>query len=144
MNVKLEISPEYQTPYAVIRSHSVTEEVKRAMDFLGSPDSAIVAQKGESLQVLNPQDIFMVRIEDGESVIYTEKEKLFSRKRLYELQNQLGSGFMQISKSCVINLRYLDSVESSFGCSLFLKLKNGSTDYVSRKYLPDFKKYLGL
>ena len=28
--------------------------------------------------------------------------------------------------------------------TLLLKLKNGCKDYVSRKYLPEFKKYLGL
>ena len=27
---------------------------------------------------------------------------------------------------------------------ILLKLKNGDKDYVSRKYLPEFKKYLGL
>ena len=51
---------------------------------------------------------------------------------------------MQTSKSCLVNLKVLDSVESSFGGALMLKLKNGLTDYVSRTYLPAFKQYLGL
>ena len=144
MKVKVEVSPEYQPPYAVIYTDVVTEEVKRAMDFFSSPDGSIIGQKGEKLLVLKPAEIYMVRVEEGESVLYTAKEKLYSRKRLYELAAQLGSGFMQISKSCLVNLKYLDSVESSFGGAMLLKLKNGMADYVSRKYLPDFKKYLGL
>ena len=144
MKAKLELSPEYQTPYAVIYANAVTEEVKQAMDFFSGPDNVIIAQKGEKMQVLSPGEIYMVRVEEGESIIYTAKDRLYSRRRLYELLGQLGGGFMQTSKSCLVNLKVLDSVESSFGGSLMLKLKNGLTDYVSRTYLPAFKKYLGL
>ena len=49
---------------------------------------------------------------------------------------------MQISKSTLVNLSYLDSIEAGFNGTLLLKLKNGCKDYVSRKYLPEFKKYL--
>ena len=51
---------------------------------------------------------------------------------------------MQISKTTLVNLSYMDSIEPGFSGTLLLKLKNGSKDYVSRKYLPEFKKYLGL
>ena len=51
---------------------------------------------------------------------------------------------MQISKSTLVNLAYMDSVEAGFNGTLLLKLKNGCKDYVSRTYLPKFKKYLGL
>ena len=60
------------------------------------------------------------------------------------MQQQLGAGFMQISKSTLVNLSYMSNVEAGFSGTLLLKLKNGCKDYVSRKYLPEFKKYLGL
>ena len=53
-------------------------------------------------------------------------------------------GGMQISKSCAVNFSYIQSVEAGFGGSLLLKMRNGLSDYVSRKYLPDLKNYLGL
>lgn len=86
----------------------------------------------------------MVRVEDGDTIIFGEKEKYRSRKRLYEIEQQLGKQFMRISKSTLVNLTYLDSIEAGFNGTLLLKLKNGSRDYVSRTYLPKFKKYLGL
>ena len=76
--------------------------------------------------------------------IYGEKQKYRSRKRLYELAEILGKKFMQISKTTLINLSYMESIESGYSGTLLLKLKNGNKDYVSRKYLPEFKKYLGL
>lgn len=146
MKVSIDISPENKEPYAVIHTDKVTDEITRAAELLRSPDtpSPITAQHGDKTVILKPSDIYMIRVEDGETIIYGMKDRYYSRKRLYELSEQVGSKFMQISKSTVVNLSYLDSVEAGFGCTLLLKLKNGSNDYVSRKYLPDFKRYLGL
>ena len=86
----------------------------------------------------------MIRVENKETVIYTEKEQFYSRKRLYEILGQLGAGFMQISKQTIINLSTIKSVEAGFSGTLYMKLSNGLSDYVSRTYLPAFKRYLGL
>ena len=94
--------------------------------------------------MLTPQDVCMVRVENGETKLYTQQESYRSRKRLYELLDQLGDGFLQISKACAVNLSCIRSVEAGFGGSLLLKMKNGLSEYVSRKYLPDLKSYLGL
>ena len=101
-------------------------------------------QNEEEIVVLQPKEIYMVRIEGGDTVIYGEKQKYRSRKRLYELSELLGKQFMQISKTTLINLSYIDSIEPGFSGTMLMKLKNGNKDYVSRKYLPEFKRYLGL
>ena len=48
----------------------------------------------------------MIRVVGGETKLYTKKEAFRTRKRLYEVLDQVGSGFMQISKSCVVNRRF--------------------------------------
>jgi DNA-binding LytR/AlgR family response regulator len=145
MKVSVDISPEYREPYAVIHTARVTDEIQRIVDVLGTGDTPITAlQNEEDIIVLQPKDIFMVRVEDGDTIIYGARQKYRSRKRLYELADQLGKQFMQISKTTLINLSYMDSIEPGFSGTLLLKLKNGNKDYVSRKYLPEFKKYLGL
>ena len=145
MKVSVDISPEYKEPYAVIYTDQMTDELRRMIEILGANETPITAlQNEEDLVVLQPKEIFMVRVENGDTVIYSEKNRYRSRKRLYELGQQLGKQFMQISKTTLINLSYMDCIEPGFSGTLLLKLKNGSKDYVSRKYLPDFKKYLGL
>ena len=145
MKVSVDISPEYKEPYAVIYTDQMTDEIRRMIEILGANETPITAlQNEEDLVVLQPKEIFMVRVENGDTVIYSEKNRYRSRKRLYELGQQLGKQFMQISKTTLINLSYMDCIEPGFGGTLLLKLKNGNKDYVSRKYLPDFKKYLGL
>jgi len=145
VKVSIDISAEYKEPFAVIHTDNVTPEIQRVIDVLGTSDTPVTAfQNEEDIVVLQPKDIYMIRVEDGDTMIYGAKQQYRSRKRLYELAEQLGKQFMQISKTTLINLSYMDSIEPGFSGTLLLKLKNGSKDYVSRKYLPEFKKYLGL
>lgn len=145
MKVSIDISAEYKEPFAVIHTDKVTPEIQRVIDVLGTSETPVTAfQNEEDIVVLQPKDIYMIRVEDGDTIIYGARSQYRSRKRLYELAEQLGKQFMQISKTTLINLSYMDSIEPGFSGTLLLKLKNGSKDYVSRKYLPEFKKYLGL
>ena len=144
MQVKLEIAPEYTTARAVIYTDRLTPEIQRALDLLESESGPILAQHNDRTLLLAAGDIYMVRVEGGKTVLFTQQGKYVSRKRLYELLERLGSDFMQISKSCVVNLTFVQSVEAGIGGNLLLKMKNGLSDYVSRTYLQDFKNYLGL
>lgn len=145
MKVSIDISSEYKEPFAVIHTDKVTDEIQRMADLFSSSESPVTAfLNEEDIVVLQPKEIYMVRVEDGDTVIYGARQRYRSRKRLYELAEQLGKQFMQISKTTLINLSYMDSIEAGYSGTLLLKLKNGNKDYVSRKYLPEFKKYLGL
>ncbi|MBQ7359506.1 MAG: LytTR family transcriptional regulator [Lachnospiraceae bacterium] len=145
MKVSVELSSEYREPYAIVYADKVTDEIQKMIDILSANETPITAlQNEDNIVILQPDEIYMVRVEDGDTIIFGEKQKYRSRKRLYELEQQLGRQFMQISKSTLVNLAYLDSVEAGFNCTLLLKLKNGCKDFVSRTYLPQFKKYLGL
>ena len=67
----------------------VTDEIQHMIDLLGSGASPITALKNEEdLVVLSPDEIYMVRVENGETVIYTDKKMYRSRKRLYEINQQ--------------------------------------------------------
>ena len=126
MKVTVDISPEYKEPYAVIHTDKVTDEIQRMIDIFSINEAPITAlQNEEDIIVLQPKEIYMIRVENGDTVIYGEKNKYRSRKRLYELGAQLGAQFMQISKSTLVNLSYLDSIEPGFGGTMLLKLKNG-------------------
>ena len=143
MKVSIELSPEYRIPYAVIYVDKITDEIQKIMESISRQETPITAlQNEDNLVVLQPEEIYMVRVED--TILFGKCSKYRSRKRLYELEKQLGKQFMQISKSTLVNLSYLESIEAGFNGTLLLKLKNGCKDYVSRKYLPEFKKYLGL
>lgn len=144
MRVEIKVSEDVKEPYVVIHTNAVTEEVRRAMEIFEAKGSVITAREEGRIIILQPEEIYMVRAEHGEVAIYCEQRKYLSGKKLYELEEMLGEDFMRISKSTIVNLKKIDSVEPSFNAMMYLIMKNGCKDYITRTYLPQFKRYLGL
>lgn len=144
MKVEIRLSEDIKEPYAVIHTSAVTEEVRRAMEIFEAKGNVITAKEEGKIIILQPDEIYMVRAEQGEVVIYCEHRKYSSGKKLYEMEGMLGEEFMRISKSTIVNLKKIDSVEPSFNAMMYLVMKNGCKDYITRTYLPQFKRYLGL
>lgn len=144
MKVEIKIQRDITDAYAVIHTNKLTTEIAEAVEYLEKHNQFITAENKGCISVLNPNEIYMVRIENEKTIIYSAKEKYYSAKRLYQLEAILGTSFMKISKSSLINLKKIDFVEPSLGGMMGIVLKNGCKDYISRRYLPDFKKYLGI
>lgn len=144
MKIEIKLNPEYSEPILVLHTARMTEELTRLIQSLEEQSDRIIVQDEARSVLLQSAEIFMVRVEDEQTALYTETKRYISSRRLYELEAQLGNPFMRISKSTLVALRQIASVESSFNGMMLLHLKNGLKDYISRTYLPNFKKYLGL
>lgn len=146
MRVEIKCRADAAPPYAVIYTDEVTAEVRRAAALLeaGAGPDRLTVLDGERMVVLRPDEIYLIRVENEKTVVYTQTEHYNGGKRLYEFEALLGSGFLRISKSSLVNGSYLDCVEPSFGGVMRLVLKNGCRDYISRRYLPALKRYLGI
>lgn len=144
MHVEIKVLEEAVKTYAVIYTNQIDEEVLQVVDVIENVNGVITAVDEEKTIVLRAKDIYMIRVENNKAVIYCKERKYVSKKRLLELEKMLKGSFMKISKTTIVNLDYIISAEASFGGVMCLVMKNGCKDYVSRKYLPEFKKYLGL
>ena len=127
MNIRIEIT-DTNKPYAVIYTNKITPEVQQAVSLLDTKSELITANDDEKIIIIQPTEIYMIRIENSETIIYCENHKYRSKKRLYELLSLLGKDFMQISKSAVINLKQIDFVEPSFSGMMKLFLKTNKAN----------------
>lgn len=151
MKVQLFVSKDYEEPYAEIYTDVLTDNIQKAMhlleedEFEDEMENTILAVKnGEDIVLLDFDDIFMVRVEEKQTKVYNEKEEFLIKKPLYKIEDSLDSNFLRISKSTIVNLRKIKRVAPSFSGMMFIELKNGLKDNISRKYLSDFKQALGL
>lgn len=82
----------------------------------------------------------------GNDVFFRTKDKKYKvKEKLYELEEKLeNKGFIRISKCFVVNIVKVDRIISWFNSKLILKIMDIDEEvYVTRKYLSDFKKFLG-
>ena len=123
----------------------MTDEITRWSEFIQNKNSVITGiDEFERMVVIEESDIVALHADKKWCRIYTDTGNYSCRKRLYEIENILSQDFMRISKSIVVNLRKIESIEAVFNGMLLLRMKNGSKEYVSRTYLPKMKEYLGL
>lgn len=146
MKVNLFVSREIEEPYADIHANELTDNVSKAVSILESDDSSdmIAVKKGSDIAFLEFEEIFMFRVEDKQVKVFTHDNEYLIKKPLYQVEEGLNNDFVRISKTTIINLRKIKRVAPSLRGMMFIELKNGLKDNISRKYLPDFKNALDL
>ena len=152
MKVDLFISRDIEEPYAEIHSDSLTSNIQKAMDLLENDDmvideennSILAVKRGQDIVLLDFEDVYMIRVEDKLTKVFSQNEEYSIKKPLYQIEESLDSDFVRISKSTIVNLRKIKRVAPSLKGMMFIELKNGLKDNISRKYLADFKKALDL
>ncbi len=146
MRVDLKLDSEYTEPLAVIYSAEITDEVTEAVKRLKETGSDIITGfTDERAEILSPDDIYRVYSENQKVLAVTEKGTFRLRMRLYQAEEKLsGRKFVRISNSEIINLNKTANFDLSFVGTIQVKLKNGDTTFVSRRYVSEIKKILGI
>lgn len=104
----------------------------------------IIGYNEREATYLNINDIFAFIVEDNKIFALTENSRYSLKCRLYSLTESLPNNFVKINQSAVINLNKIKSFDTAISGTLSVNLKNGYTDYVSRRNLKNIKERLGL
>ncbi|MBQ6813563.1 MAG: LytTR family transcriptional regulator [Methanobrevibacter sp.] len=152
MKVKLFVSRDLEEPYAEIYTDVLTDNIQKAMVLLEDEgpeeseenNSILAVKKGQDIVLLDFEDIYMIRVEEKQTKVYTKSRDYVIKKPLYQIEESLDTDFVRISKSVIVNLRKVERVSPSLKGMMFIELKNGLKDNISRKYISDFKKALDL
>ena len=156
MKVQLFVSKDLEEPYAEIYTYVLTDNIQKAMvlieneneeedkEGINDNNSILAVKKGQDIVLLDFEDIFLIRVEDKQTKVFTENKDYLIKKPLYQIEENLDSNFVRVSKTTIVNLRKIKRVAPSLRGMMFIELKNGLKDNISRKYLSDFKNALDL
>ena len=82
MKVEIKVLPEAKEPYAVIYASEITPEIRRTAALLETKNSGVVSvMENERIIVLRPDEIYMVRVENEKTVVYTKTKRYDGGKR---------------------------------------------------------------
>lgn len=88
--------------------------------------------------------IYNICVEDDKTIAYINNLKYQIKYRLYQVEEILPNNFVQINKSCIINISYIERFNSSWNGMLMVEMKNGYVDCVSRRQIKNVKRRIGL
>lgn len=143
MVIKLEQDLSYADIEVIIKYGKDKENLQRIVKLLKSVDMQIKCDNDGTERMVNASDIYYIESVDKQTFVYLEREVYHTDFRIYQLIEQLKKyGFVQISKSCILNIHYMDGMKPIFNSRMEATLKNGERVYVNRNYLGEVKRAL--
>lgn len=119
---------------------NMDEDVKHLIAVVRSCESKIKCREKGEEKFIPVSDIYYVESVDKRCFLYGKERVYATDLRLYQLKEQLETfGFVQIRKSCLLNIRILESIRSLPSSRMEVTLINGEHLLVNRKYLSDIR-----
>ena len=144
MKIKTEQDLSCNEIEVIIKYPQKDKQVNRIIDFLQSFDMQIKCAGDNTEQMINILDIYYIESVDKKTFVYLENAVYRTDFRLYQLKDKLRAyGFVQISKSCILNINTLESIRHLFNSRMEATLKNGEKVNINRNYLNGVKNALG-
>lgn len=126
-----------------IRCPYMDNRLKRLVEQIRQYSSCLTGYQETKQFQLPLESIYYLESVDGKTFLYQKKEVYTCRENLAALESQLArSGFVRISKNCILNLAFLEYVEPLFNHRLKAILKNGEALIVSRNYIASLREQL--
>ena len=144
MKFKLLINPhKNEIVQAQVHQKSIfTDNLEKFVLTNGNLNS-IIGYDDKDLIILQLEDIIMITILDNKiTAICINNKRYHLRKRIYQLTNELPNNFWRINKSSIVNKIYIDRFEETKTAGVNIVMKNGLSDYVSRRCFSKIRKEL--
>ncbi|MDE7334126.1 MAG: LytTR family transcriptional regulator DNA-binding domain-containing protein [Lachnospiraceae bacterium] len=143
MKIKTEQDSSCKEIEVTIRYSQRNDQIDRMIAFLQSFTMQIKCDTDHTEKMIAVADIYYIESVDKKTFVYLEKAVYHTDFRLYQLKDRLREyGFVQVSKSCILNINALESIRPLFNSRMEAVLKNGEKVYINRNYLSGVKKAL--
>lgn len=133
----------------LVQSQKKTKEVQEILDYLGAYDQGEVTvlpiKTSVRIEMLKVDDLIYADVEGDSLILETSKGRILTNDRLYKFSQRLNNpDFVQVSKHALLNINHLEALEASFSGNMLAILTGRRKLDVSRRYLVNLEKRLGL
>ena len=145
MKITINIDENVSETEIAIHCNQLTDEIENIMATLRILNQQMLVSKEEETHLIDVGKISYVEALERRTFVYTQEDVFESKLKLYEMEEKLCRlGFFRISKSCLVNLKFIKTIRNDVERRLRLTLKNGEQIMVSRQYAEEIKKRLGV
>ena len=143
MKITLENS-DLSEPEIIIRGRAESIQVRNLIELLSDKKQKMFFFKNEREYIFDISDVSYFETDGSKVIAHIGNEAYETRRKLYELES-VGRphGFIRISKSTIVNINYVLSIEAELSGNYTLTMKSIGTHLtLSRKYAGDFKRFV--
>lgn len=144
MIVEYEKVEEVDSEHAIIKAVDITPEIQNAIDLLEGNSGGIAVLQNGATYLCRQNSVYYIESVDKRTYVYTKDNCYETKYRLYELEEMLGIYFCRCSKAMIVNLKKIKHVKSDLGGRLEAVLLNDEDIIISRSYVKEIKRRLGI
>lgn len=145
MKIVIDIDDKIEETEIKIHCNQLNYEVENLIATLRMLNQQLLACKDGENYLLDVNDISYIEAVDRKTFVYTEENVYESKLKLYEMEEKLcQSGFVRVSKACLVCLKNVKSIRNDVDRKLRLTMKNDEQIIASRQYADEIKKRLGV
>jgi len=123
----------------------MTDELNELVANLAAAELTFTGKKEKEFFFIPAKDIYYFESVDGAVFMYTANDTYESTMKLYQVEERLRhTRFSRISKTVIVNLDKMVSIKRAEGARLVATLVNKEQLVVSRQYVSQIKKTLGV
>ena len=129
----------------IVRCHDPDAAWVENVQEAASGQSTVCGWREDELHQLKLSEVFYFEVVDERAFVYTRSEVFEAKEKLYEFERLCaGSALFRCSKSMILNAEKIDYVRPSLSGRFEAVFSNGEKVVVSRKYVAELKRMLGV
>ena len=145
MKVTIDKNELYLDPEIIVKCKEVDGVIQDIISYIGIADKNMIGEIDGEMFFVPLNSIFYFESVDKTIYIYTDKQVYKSSAKLYILEEQLADTyFARVSKTTILNLKKLNSIKAAKNAKLEGLLVNDEKILISRQYVVEIKKRLGV
>jgi two-component system, LytTR family, response regulator LytT len=133
----------------LVKSYQFDNSAQKVLDYLAQFEqkepTVLPIKTVDRIEMLRVADLILVDVDGSALILETTQGRLVTTDRLYKFRERLANpDFVQVSKHALININHLQALENSFSGNMLAILTGKIKTDVSRRYLSELERCLGL
>lgn len=128
----------------IITAHEKTEKIVMIEKIINVNDQKLMAYDEDEILPINLNNVYAFYTNDSKVFVKMKDNDYLIKERIYQIEELLDDSFVKINQGCIVNINKILKFDSSITGSIKVVLKNGFSDYISRRELKNVKRRLGL
>ena len=145
MKVTIDKNESYFDSEIIVKCKEIDDVLQDIISYIGIADKNMIGEVDGEMFFIPLNSIFYFESVDKIVYIYTDKQVYKSSAKLYILEEQLvDTYFARVSKTTILNLKKLNSIKAAKNAKIEGVLVNDEKILISRQYVVEIKKRLGV
>jgi DNA-binding LytR/AlgR family response regulator len=145
MKIIIEEAGPEEEDQIIIRCRELDETISKLISEMKMGQKKLAGSKDGIITMIDLVNIYYFEGVDNKVFLYCKQNVYETKLKLYEIEEEYkNTNFFRASKSIILNVTKIKSISPAYSGRFEALLFNGEKIVISRQYVPELKRKLGL